>query len=603
MDTIKFYCKTVLHLIFFVFRRYLIPNNICMGFLNCQRSFFGSCNLLFPRLIVFVALLFVGTDLLAQSDQYIIKLTDKSGSPYSLSSPESFLSRRAIERRERQNISITETDLPVNPKYIDSIRNAGDVKVLNVSKWLNQIYIETTDAGALQKINTFQFVKSSNPAKRLKNSRRIRPHYPEEENLQYWYRSKGAAEPQLSYGDAADQILIHKGNYLHDKGFKGQDMLISVIDDGFFHYRSLPAFDSLRLNHRIVDTFDFVDLKLDMNMEDTHGMHCLSILASNVPGQMIGSAPAASYLLYRSEDVHFEFRGEEQNWIAAAERSDSIGADVISTSLGYNLFDNPDFDYTYNDMNGKASVMSKAAAIAASKGMILVVAAGNEGNNSWHFITIPADAENILTVGAVDKDGAPGKFSSYGPTVDGRIKPDVVSVGVGTYYQSANGSFASGNGTSYATPNLAGLVACLWQAFPDFSANEIMDVVRKSSDRFPNATDQLGYGIPDFEKAFNTLSEIRLNRKYEKILGDKTATVFPNPLKDVANMVVRVSRDGQAILNWYDEAGRLCFSQSENLKAGMPNIISLKRNHLASGTYTLKLFAEKETFTQRILIR
>lgn len=536
--------------------------------------------------------------------QYIVQLKDKSGSPYQISHPEAFLSARAIERRKRQGIAVAESDLPVNPAYISAIGNIANVKILSTSKWFNQVYIETQDPDALQEVIALPFVKSSVAAKRIKNNRVPRDKF---ENL---ISTGGNSRPlgsgtEIFHGLAEDQIKIHNGNYLHDKGFTGQGMIIAIIDDGFNSYLTLPAFDSIRLNNRILDTFDFVGNNNGLNAEDSHGMSCLSTMASNVPGQMIGSAPAAFYLLYRSENVAAEYPGEEQNWIAAAERSDSAGADVITTSLGYNTFDNPSFDYDYQDMNGHTTLMSRGADIAASKGMIVVVAAGNEGAKPWHYITTPGDAVNVLTVGAVDILGNPASFSSYGPTSDGRIKPDVSSVGWGTYIQKTNGTFAKGNGTSYATPNLAGLIACLWQAYPEFSAAEILDVVKKSSSKFSDPDNHLGYGIPDLQMASETLAVLREERKQQQlaeILKDNSIAIFPNPVTDAASVIVRAQATGMATLNWYDLSGRLCFSQSAPVSGGQVNTIPVKRNGLPAGVYFIRYQNGKEKAVKKVIL-
>lgn len=556
-------------------------------------------------IMVLVFYLFFSTPSFGQSNQYIIELKDKRNSPFSIANPGQFLSDRAIKRRQKQQIPIVENDLPVNPNYIDSIRLAGNVVVKNTSKWLNQVLIETEDANALQKIQNFTFVKNTQPSRRVERS-------PERKKTEVIEASQPLARlsglsGSMNYGVSEGQIKIHKGDFLHEKGFRGQGMLISMIDDGFYHYKTLPAFDSIRLNNRILDTYDFVDNKTDMNLEDAHGMHCLSLIAANVPGKMIGSAPGATFLLYRSENVNGEYRGEEQNWIAAAERSDSAGADVITTSLGYNTFDNPSFDYTYSDMNGRTSMMSKAATIAASKGIIMMVAAGNEGNKPWRYITVPGDAADVLTVGVVNVAGTPGAFSSYGPAADGRIKPEVSSVGVAAYVQATNGNFGTGNGTSFATPNLAGLVTCLWQAFPEFTAAEIRDAVIKSSSNFSNPINpQMGYGIPDFEIAYNNLEallELRNQSALNDILAGERITVYPNPIRESASVLFKPITSGNWQIKLIDSGGKLVFSKSENLTEEMVKIFSLERKSYPTGVYILQITNGKHKFSKKIIMQ
>lgn len=548
-------------------------------------------------------LLLMACSLHAQGDQYIVKLKDKVNSPFSISRPQEFLSQRAIDRRQKQLIPIVENDLPVNPSYLDSIKNSGNVKIRNVSKWLNQVLIETTDPAALNKINGFSFVINTQLSRRIAGPGTIlRKKWNNEfKKIEDVKEFKGVAG--YNYGFSEGQIKIHHGDFLHDKGFSGQGMLIAVIDDGFYHYQTLPAFDSLRADGRIKDMYDFVDNKVDMNSEDAHGMYCLSLIASNVPGQMIGTAPHASFLLYRSENIYSESISEEQNWIAAAERSDSAGADVITTSLGYYDFDNPIFNHSYQDMDGKTTIIARGADVAASKGMIVLAAAGNEGNKTWHYIITPADAINILTVGAVDVNGVPGLFTSYGPSFDGRIKPDVASVGVSAVVQSAGGPFLAGNGTSFATPNLAGLVTCLWQAFPEFTSAEIMDVVKKSSSQYTTPDDRVGYGIPDFEIAYNALQKLRVERTATALLADKKIFIYPNPGVAFTQVLLRPATTGSSELRLYDITGKLCYRKAVAFSAGQVSIITLERNSLPVGTYILHFADGKNKYSEKLVWR
>lgn len=552
-------------------------------------------------LLIFVAFIIPWTST-AQTPQYLIKLRDKNGTPYSVSKPGEFLSPRSIERRARQQIPVVENDLPVNPAYLDSIRSVENVTIRNVSKWLNQVCIETNDATALDKISAFTFVLSSRQVRRqalllpeLKN--KLETDLKESAGMR-----GGRGVNGLDYGVSSGQITIHKGNFLHDKGYRGQGVLISVIDAGFTAYKSLPAFDSVRNQGRIIDTYDFVANKTEVNDAHSHGMYCFSIIVANAPGQMIGSAPNASFLLYRSEDGIYESPAEEQNWVVAAERSDSAGADIITTSLGYTTFDNPIFNHTYADMDGKTTIMAKGAAIAATKGMILLNAAGNDGNKPWHYIGTPADAIGTLSVGAVDINGNPGVFSSYGPSADGRQKPEVSSVGVATFVQGPGGTFVSGNGTSFATPNLAGLVACLWQAFPEFSSVEIMDYVIRSSNHYTNPDYKTGYGIPDFELAFTMLEKEKARRFAEKVLNGGNIAVYPNPFANRAQIAIKPVNSGEFSVMLYDITGKLCYSSTEVLVAGEPGIVSLQRPGLARGVYILKVQNGQEKYVHKVLV-
>ncbi|MEO8720550.1 MAG: S8 family serine peptidase [Ginsengibacter sp.] len=560
------------------------------------------------KIIVFVfCITFFSPPLFAQFTKYIVKFKDKTGVPFSINNPSKFLSQRAIQRREKQNIPIDETDLPVVPSYIDSIRLSGNVLVLNQSKWLNQICVETADSAALQKINRFSFVSKTQPVKRLQLN-------PENRFAEKTIdKFKGEIEnftsiPSLSndhyaYGFSSDQIRIHHGEFLHNMGFHGEGMIIAIIDAGFYHYKTLPVFDSVNIKNLVIETHDFVDNEESVNEDDSHGMKCFSIIAGNLPNKLVGSSPEAKFLLYRSEDVFSESPVEEQYWIAAAERADSAGADVITTSLGYNLFDNPDFDYSYQDMNGHTSMIAKASTIAAGKGMIILAAAGNEGNDSWHFIITPADAENILAVGAVDGSGMVAPFSSFGPSSDGRVKPDVASVGWGTAISSIDGKIVSGNGTSFATPNLAGLVTCLWQAFPEFTNLEIIKTIQKSCTIYDHPDNRIGYGIPDFQKAFDDLNQQRILKRALIILGNQTLKIYPNPFKNHFSVLIKPERTSNSVFSLFDATGRLYFSKQISLQQGVIRLIDFDMMpSIQKGIYILKYYDGKYTTGLKVVV-
>jgi hypothetical protein len=457
-------------------------------------------------LFLFIALFVAEADSYAQFSKYIIRLKDKGTNPYSLSNPLQYLTQRSIDRRTRQSIVIDSTDLPITPRYIDSIRLAGAVTILNSSKWLNQVAIQTSDAAALAKINSFPFVLSSGPLapfnnlqdnpvnKKLDVDLTDIPDNPTQSIITADY---------YNYGQSYGQVHLHNGEFLHNRGFRGQGMHMAVLDAGFFHFLSLPTFDSLRNNGQILGTWDFVAGNASVDEDNAHGMNCLSTIAANMPGVFMGTAPKTSFYLYRTEDVGSEYPIEEQNWVAGMERADSLGIDISSTSLGYFNFDNATFNYTYANMNGNTTLSAKGADMAAKKGIICVLAAGNEGNGAWHYIITPSDADSVMAVGAVNTAGTVGSFSSYGPSSDGQIKPSVAAVGVGAVVANpSTGQPTFGNGTSFACPNMAGLTTCLWQAFPEINNMGIINVMQESATRATNPNDRIGYGIPDMKKAF-----------------------------------------------------------------------------------------------------
>jgi serine protease AprX len=466
--------------------------------------------------ILFLMLLaFAATAANAQFSKHIVRLKDKAGTPFTISNPSAYLSAKSIARRTKQNIAIDSTDLPITPRYLDSIRSVANVTILNKSKWLNQVLIQTTNAAALAKIQSFPFVQNVAPvAARLAEigpgikSRKFDDEQPISGGAQ---RTDGVSGTQLDYGNARRQIEIHNGQFLHNWGFMGQTMTVAVMDAGFSTVATNPGVDSLRINNQIKGTWDFVANEPSVTEDDAHGFYCLSIMGANKPGFMVGSSPKANYYLYRTEDVFSEYPIEEQHWAASAELADSIGADVFSTSLGYLDFDNPVFNYSYAQRNGNTAIMTLAGDLAAKKGILVCNSAGNNGaaNSDVKYMAVPADGDSINAVGACDVNGNIAAFSAWGPTSSGRTKPNLVSVGVGTTIMGLSGNPSSGNGTSFSNPNMAGLLTCLWQAFYESGNMEILDAAQQAGHRFSNPDGRFGYGIPDMKKAFVILLKKR----------------------------------------------------------------------------------------------
>jgi len=449
----------------------------------------------------------------AQFTRYIIKLKDKNGSPYSLTNPNVYLSERAIDRRSRYAISIDSTDLPVNPSYIAQIKNVPNITVLNISKWLNAVTIQTADANALSTINGFSFVQSSSGiAARKGRSNAVDwedPKFDEDFSTADYFnhRTSRAVSDYYDYGNSFVEIHLHNGEFLHNIGLRGQGMQIAMLDNGFNNYTSssYDAFDSVNANNQVLGTWDFVARNQNVSDDGSHGMSCFSAIAANIPGHFIGKAPKADFWLYQTEDNSSEYPIEEFNWACGAEKADSSGADVISSSLGYATFDDASLNHTYADMNGNTTMAVIAADLAAKKGILVFIANGNFGASAWHFLSTPADGDSVIAVGAVSASGEVGSFSSYGPSFDGQIKPDVASVGVAAILETAGGTIGWGNGTSFACPNMAGLATCLWQGFPEFSNMKIRSALWQSASKATTPDDRMGYGIPDMKKAFADL--------------------------------------------------------------------------------------------------
>lgn len=424
--------------------------------------------------------------------KYRISLKDKAATVYSLSRPEVFLSDKAIVRRRKQRLPVDSTDLPVCRKYIDKIRKQG-VTVVVTGKWENFVTVSCNDSTLIDRIAALPFVRATE--KVWVAPRPDKPSFATERDSLV---NKPVVHPDSIYGLAVNQIQLSNGDKLHNAGFKGEGMTIAVIDAGFHNADRIMAMRNIR----VLGTKDFVNPKADIFAESSHGMMVLSCIGMNCPGIMTGTAPEASFWLLRSEDEYSEYPVEQDYWAAAVEFADSVGADVLNTSLGYYTFDDKSKDYKYRELDGRHALMSRQASRIADKGMVLVCSAGNSGMGSWKKITPPGDAENILTVGAVDEKALLAPFSSVGNTADNRIKPDVVAVGFGSEVMKTDGSQGKANGTSFASPILCGMVACLWQACPKLTAKELVELVRSSGDRADYPDNIYGYGVPDMWKAY-----------------------------------------------------------------------------------------------------
>lgn len=445
----------------------------------------------------------------AQFTRYIIKFKNKGGASYTFANPLAYLSQRAIDRRTRYSIAIDSTDLPVTPSYITQVSTVPNVTLLNISRWQNAITIQTSNAAAITTINSFPFVQSVSgiAARNATGGKTANEKFSLEERMTpVTSFTERVAADYYNYGTASyNEIHLHLGEFLHNIGLRGQGMQIAMLDNGFNNYTALKAFDSVNAEGRVLGTWDFVAREQNVANDGSHGMNCFSIICANIPGQFIGKAPKASFWLYQTEDNSSEYPIEEFNWVCGAERADSSGADVISSSLGYYDFDNPVFNYTYSNMDGNTTISAIGADLAAKKGILPFLAAGNEGGNAWHFIITPSDGDSVVAVGAVTAAGAVGGFSSYGPSADLQIKPDLASVGVAALIQSTANTVTSGNGTSFACPNMAGLGTILWQGFPEFNNMKILKALQQAGSRATNPDDRVGYGIPNMKTAFTSL--------------------------------------------------------------------------------------------------
>lgn len=546
------------------------------------------------KILTIVLFLFIGFSSYGQKsigdDLYFVEFIDKDGNGHSIDNPETYLSERAISRRQRYNISIDESDLPVSESYVSAIANTGAV-VWARTKWKNGIVIKTNSEEVLGKIAKLDCVKN----------KAVRPYKNNLKNEVYVSNSKLSIPSEtLNYGMGEAQIKQMKCDFLHNSGYRGEGLVIAVLDAGFLNADRAKALKPLWDNEQILGMHDVVNpFNSNVLLEDMHGTAVLSFMGAKLDNTLIGSAPDAKYWLIRTEDNSkgVDNISEEYFWLIGAEMADSVGVDIINSSLGYSRFVNDYMSYSYNDMNGQTAVSTMAAEKAIEKGILVVCSAGNDGDNDWRYISAPADGINVLTVGAVDLEGNIASFSSVGPTADGRIKPDVVAAGVGVAYANPYmfmpETVLRGNGTSFSGPLVAGAVASLWGVNRKLSNLEIIDIVKKSASFYDNQTYNYGYGIPDMEKAFKMMPPSDIDGLGE--MNDEIC-IYPNPCKTEVKIKNNNLRFND--LKIYDVSGRMVMSVS----ISACEVSNLDVSSLKHGVYMLKASTmDQYTYTQKLI--
>ncbi len=530
------------------------------------------------------------------SEKHVVFLTDKNNSPYSLNNPEEFLSARAIDRRIKYNIALDEKDLPVTPSYISQISATGAI-FLYPLKWFNAVAISTDDPAVLEAILVLPFVDSINLAGKgfqngvkcnsginnLNEISAIPPYKIGQSTIPSGNKSTGS----LDYGNAWNQVSMIGLDQLHDLGFTGQGMMIAVLDAGFWDVDQGAAFAYLWQHNLIAGTRDFATIGGNVFQNHTHGESVLSIMGANLPGQIIGTAPDAAYWLIRTEDAWGgEYLLEEYNWVAGAELADSSGVDIITSSLAYTTFDNTANNHSYSDLDGNTTPIALGGDIAASRGILVTNCAGNEGENSWFHISTPADGDSILAIGAVDESGIYQEFSGKGPTADGRTKPDVVAQGYNTAIIYGNGVLTVGTGTSFSTPIVAGALACLWQAVPSVSAEDIRLASRYNASQAGSPDDLVGWGIPDIMATHNTL--VYLSAKGETKNELPFFSLAPNPFTNATFLRSNTLIESQVKVEVYANDGTKLFVTEINSRLASNTYLTGFQN-LPAGLYFLKV--------------
>lgn len=541
---------------------------------------------LHSRTILFIAIL-CGSLLSANAQSwYWIEFTDKNNTPFSIDDPGKYLSEKSIARRISQGIAIDSTDLPVNPAYIDSIASTG-AEVLHSSRWMNGVTVKANETKLVAQWKGFSFVRKVERTKITDTS-------PKSANSKFGSPAIRNNIDTSFYGASVYQVGLMQGQHLHNQEYYGEGMVIALLDAGYQKADEVPTLRHLFDEGKILGAKDFVNPESNIYAEHSHGMMVLSTIGAWLPGQMIGTAPKASFWLIRTEDDATEFKVEEDHWIAGAEFADSVGADIINSSLGYTTFDDTLMNHTYDELDGKTLRITRAANLAARKGMLVFNSAGNDARNSWRYISAPADGSDVVTVGATDRNGTYAAFSSVGFPGRTPVKPDLAAMGSGTSLQNTNGDIVNRNGTSFSSPVLAGMTASFWQAHRDIPATEIRRILTLSASQHLRPDSLLGYGIPDFSVADLLLRQFSNTDQ----ISQAQTTPFPNPFTKEIILVAADHTHKSVMVEIIHASGAIVFSKEIDFTLSA-RIGELQR--LQPGMYIMRITGGGQTETHKIL--
>ncbi|TRX51391.1 S8 family serine peptidase [Fulvivirga sp. M361] len=514
-----------------------------------------------------IALLLISFSTFCQVDRYVVYLTDKNNTPYSLESPEDFLSQKSVQRRLDQGIEMVVQDLPVDPAYIEEVSTTG-AEVFLSSKWLNALIV-ASEPSIVSSIEALPFVEKVQKIalgdKPVFNSRKASSY------------TTGRTQSVIN-----EAQILHLGlNNLHNEGYTGTGIIIAFFDSGYRGVNTIEAFQHVINNNRLIHAENIPECNTDVYVGDDHGTEVFSVVGGFSDDSFTGTAYSADFALFITEDLGSEYPIEEYNWLIAAEKADSLGVDIINSSLGYNTFDLPFDSYEYADMDGNTTVVSRAADIASSKGMLVVTSAGNDGNREWRFIVSPADADSVISVGSVGFGGVISAFSAFGPSADGQIKPEVVALGQGTYRINNSGAIVQApSGTSLSVPMITGLAACIWQSRPEFTNMQLRDTILSIGDRSESPDNRYGYGLPRYGDITTSLAS-------ETLKG--SCKVYLNPHRGNSFRITGVSIDQVTEVNIFDLTG----AQQDNYqwrKIGTrQGEIELVTQSMPAGTYIVQL--------------
>ncbi|MBX7093888.1 MAG: S8 family serine peptidase [Flavobacteriales bacterium] len=548
------------------------------------------------RGLVLVFLFFFQLSKAQSPFRVFVYFSDKTNTPFTLQHPEDYLSQRSIQRRINQGIAVNATDLPVDPQYLSTLKGINGVHVRFASKWLNGASVELADSNALNQVLALPFVHHAERSF-VSSTAQVEKNYVQSDTRESGWQIASDNYYAISY----NQINIMNGHLLHDAGFDGTGMMVAVMDAGFPNVDQMSVFSRLRNEGRILGTYDFVDNEVNVyNNYHFHGTTVLSCMAAWDPGHFIGTAPGASYWLFVTENDATETLSEEDNWIAAAEFADSVGVDVFNTSLGYTEFDDTTTNHTYADMDGNTTRITIAADLAASKGILVVNAAGNSGAAPWHYISAPADGDSVLTVGAVMPDKSYAYFSSQGPSYDGRLKPNISAQGMYANIVWPDGVIGLANGTSFASPILAGIATSLWQSSRNKSAMEIYHALEQSGDHYLNPDYMVGNGVPDVALAYQFLNGNSLSSAKSQ---NEEIAVYPNPFNNEIVVDFYALESENLVIEIITVTGDVVYSERLLVGGKLSHRIQLSgiTEPLPRGMYQLKISHSGGIITKKLV--
>jgi len=534
--------------------------------------------------VITLLLVLFNTNLYAQAEQYAFRVsfTNKAATNYTIASPLSYLSQRALDRRTKYGIAVDSTDLPVVSTYIDSVLTVTNGVLHLSSRWLNHCVILTHDSSSVLSLSNIEFVNQVKKVGYYSNGLHQKPSNGSDSlgNI----GNKPTAFDANFYSAAWNQINLCQGAYLHEQGNMGENKLIAVIDVGFSGTDNIAAFDSMFANGRLIDTWNFIFDTNHVYGYGDHGTQVLSCMAAYIPETFVGTAPNAMYALYATDHSSTEQAIEEDNLVAAAERADSLGTDVINSSLGYRVFDNPSDNYAFSEFDGNSTLVAKAANMATRKGILFVASAGNDGNNSWQKISTPADADSAMTIGSVTQTLAPSGFSSEGPNASGILKPNVSAMGSVANVIASNGNVIVQNGTSLSAPIIAGLAACLMQEVENLKPLEVRTLIESVSHLHSNPNNKSGHGVPNFKIAYDNITNVRDYTNNETQL----IRFYPNPATNELYLMSLAKHSTNINYSIFDIQGKHITTGKVSFSNGITSE-KITIGHLNAGIYILKI--------------